>query len=59
MDEWYDLMVVQRMFYAETSLFEEGCVLTQEAGEPKFRNLGKKRGLTKVWLAFCSHRSVG
>lgn len=31
---WHNLMVVQRMFYPETSLFEEGCVcLTQRVSQ--------------------------
>lgn len=47
MDEWHDLMVVQRMFYPETSLFEEGCVLAQDESEPQFRNLGKEEGFNQ------------
>lgn len=39
-DEGHDLMVVQRKFYPETSLFEVGCVLAQD--ESEFRNLGEE-----------------
>lgn len=38
--KWHDLMVAQRLFYLDTSLFEEGCVLSQD--ESVFRNLGEE-----------------
>ena len=53
-DERHDPMVVQRMLYPETSLFEECCLLAQDESEPKFRKLGKEEGFNQSLRSICS-----